>query len=216
VITVKHFFVFSTVLCGGLLLSPVASAREAPTAETEQVIKPEVDRRSMTVPHLNARDYEISAYTGFLTIDGFGTSGVYGGRFAYHVVEDLFLEATYASSTVSDGFYRTQGIAIFPQEQTELTYYHLSAGINIFPGEFFFGRSNARSSYIYLLGGVGNTTFDLIDSTTFNFGFGMRVMPYDWLAVRVEMRDHVFESDLLGEKKYTHNTEFTLGLSFIF
>ena len=38
----------------------------------------------------------------------------------------------------------------------------------------------------------------------------------DWLSIRVEMRDHMFDQDILGKNKLTHNFEMTLGLSAYF
>lgn len=197
-------------------VSIAAEARELDAKDPDQVIKPEVERRTVTVPRLHARDIEFAPFIGFLDIESFGTSSVYGARIGYHFTEDFFLEATYAESSVSDSAFRRLGIPVFEEEQSKLTYYHLSTGINLFPGEIFFGKDRARYSYIYIIGGMGITTFDVLDNVTFNVGFGMRVVPWDWLTVRVEVRDHIFESDLLGRNKMTNNIEATFGLSLIF
>ncbi len=198
------------------LVSVAAEARELDARDPDQVIKPEVERRTVTVPRLHARDIEFAPFIGFLDVESFGTSTVYGARIGYHFTEDFFLEATYAESSVSDSAFRRLGIPVFEEEQSKLTYYHLSTGINLFPGEIFFGKDRARYSYIYIIGGMGITTFDVLDNVTFNVGFGMRVVPWDWLTVRVEVRDHIFESDLLGRNKMTNNIEATFGLSLIF
>lgn len=199
-----------------VFVSVVAEARELDAKDPDQVIKPEVERRTVTVPRLHARDIEFAPFIGFLDVESFGTSIVYGARIGYHFTEDFFLEATYAESSVSDSAFRRLGIPVFEEEQSKLTYYHLSTGINLFPGEIFFGKNRARYSYIYIIGGIGITTFDVLDNVTFNVGFGMRVVPWDWLTVRIEVRDHIFESDLLGRNKMTNNIEATFGLSLIF
>ncbi len=41
-------------------------------------------------------------------------------------------------------------------------------------------------------------------------------MPLDWLAVHGDIRDHVFDIDLLGQEKTSHNFEATLGVTFFF
>ncbi len=199
-----------------VLASTAAAARELDAKDPDQVIKPEVERRTVTVPRLHARDIEISAFVGFLDVESFGTSSVYGARIGYHFTEDFFLEATYAESSVTDSAFRRLGIPVFAEEQSKLVYYNLSTGINLFPGEIFFGKNRARYSYIYIIGGMGITSFDVLDNVTFNVGFGMRVVPWDWLTVRLEVRDHIFESDLLGKNKMTNNIEATFGLSLIF
>lgn len=200
----------------GGMLPAVVQAQSPAANETEQVIKPEIDRREITVPRLRAHDIELGAYAGILNIESFGSNPVYGARLGYHVTEDIFLEATYARSEVSDESFRNLGIPIFPQEQTELTYYNLSAALNIFPGEVFFARTRARPAYIYLIGGVGLTEYDRLSNLTFNFGLGVRVLPFNRVSVRIELRDHLFESDLLGENKLTSNLEFSIGLSYNF
>lgn len=206
------------------LLMPFAATAENPVTKEagEQVIQPEVDRRTVTVPKISARDIEFGVFAGMLNIESFGSNPVYGGRLAYHVTEDIFIEGTYAKSTVSDAAFRTLGIGIFttnsPSENTvDLTYYNLSVGVNLFPGELFIGRGRAMTSALYLVGGIGNTSFDRIDNITYNIGIGVRIVPLDWLSLRIEMRDHLFASDLLAnENKMTNNIELTFGLSGFF
>ena len=67
-----------------------------------------------------------------------------------------------------------------------------------------------------MIGGVGKTTFAGDDRFTVNFGMGMRLMPLDWLAVHADIRDHVFDIDLLGQEKTSHNLEAHLGVTFFF
>jgi len=72
------------------------------------------------------------------------------------------------------------------------------------------------TSAVYLIGGVGNVNFNREDHTAFNFGIGIRVLPVDWVSLRFEMRDHMFESDLLGKNELKNNFEMTLGLAAYF
>lgn len=199
-----------------LSLTVAAETRELDAKDSDQVIKPEIERREITVPRLHPKDFEFAPFAGFLNIEDFGSSAVYGARIGYHFTEYFFLEATLATSTVTDTSFRRLGISVFEQESSELLSYHLSTGINLFPGEIFFGSGRARYSYIYMVGGIGVTSFDILDNVTFNVGFGVRVVPWDWLNIRIEVRDHMFESDLLGKNKITNNIETTFGLSLIF
>jgi hypothetical protein len=45
---------------------------------------------------------------------------------------------------------------------------------------------------------------------------GDRLLITDWLSLHVDVRDHVFESDLFGVSKNVHNIEATLGLTAFF
>ena len=38
----------------------------------------------------------------------------------------------------------------------------------------------------------------------------------DWLSLRIDVRDYVFESDLLGSNETLNNLEFTGGLTVFF
>ncbi|HEX9812130.1 MAG TPA: outer membrane beta-barrel domain-containing protein [Burkholderiales bacterium] len=197
-------------LLGAVVSVPVRAQSQTP------VIQPEVDRRNIRIPKINVDDIEIGLYGGVLSVQDFGANSAAEFRAAYHLTEDFFIEGTVGRSTVSDESFRRLGIPIFTQQETNLDYYHLSVGYNLFPGEIFFGKNWAMTSAVYLIGGVGSVKFNNENSTSFNFGIGIRVLPADWLAVRVEMRDLLFESDILGKNELKHNFELVLGLGVYF
>lgn len=184
--------------------------------QREQVIKPEVDRRKIKVPRIDTENFELGAYVGTLSVEDFGANTVTGVRFDYHITEDFFLEAAYGSSTVSDSSFRQLGLPIFPQEDEDLTYYNISFGYNMFPGEIFFGKKRAWTSAVYIIGGIGNTEFIGENMSTFNIGIGVRLLPTDFLTLRFDIHDYLWDSDLLGSNKLTHNFEATFGLGFFF
>ena len=198
------------------LIVPAAAAAQAPEQIPEPVIPAQVERRDVHVPKIRANDIEAGAYLGILSVQGFGTKPSAGLRLAYHVTEDFFLEGTYGRAKVSDEAYRTLGIPIFTSEVVPLTYYNLSIGVNLVPGEVFVGKDWAMTSAVYLVGGVGNVKFNGEGHTAYDFGIGVRVLPKDWLSARFEIRDHMFSSDLLGKNELTHNFEMTLGLAAYF
>ncbi|MEM7304089.1 MAG: outer membrane beta-barrel domain-containing protein, partial [Pseudomonadota bacterium] len=152
-------------------------------ATSEEVIKPDVYRRDITVPKIDTEDFEITAFYGVLDVEDFGSEPVYGIRAAYHITEDFFLEGTYAESEVSDSSFRNLGLPLFPNETEDVEYYAVSVGYNIFPGEVFLGRNIAMSSAFYILGGVGNFKFIDEDEFTYHFGAGLKILPTDWLSV---------------------------------
>ena len=197
-----------------LLLSALLAAVAAPAlAQTpappanpqqpanEQVIVPQVERRDVRVPKFPSKDIEISALVGTYATQSFGASTVAGLRLGYHLSEDFFVETTFAQTKVTD---------------KKLSYYNVSAGYNIFPGEIFLGNKYAKASSIYLIGGVGSTKFANQRKQTFNVGFGFRVLFSDRFAVRVDMRDHIFSYDLLNVRQNTQNLELTTGIAYYF
>jgi outer membrane beta-barrel protein len=105
---------------------------------------------------------------------------------------------------------------LLTDSEREYSYYNVSLGYNIFPGEHFIGRRRALNTATYVIGGVGKTSFAGDDRFTVNFGLGMRIMPLDWFAVHADIRDHVFDIDLLGQEKTSHNLEAHVGVTFFF
>jgi len=78
------------------------------------------------------------------------------------------------------------------------------------------GQKPANASAVYVIAGIGSTDFISQKKQTINFGLGMRVLVRDRLSVQVDIRDHVYSLDLLGENTSTNNVEFTAGLSWYF
>ena len=186
-------------------------------AEAEQVVRPEIERREVREDDIDTEDFEIGVFAGAMNVEDFGTNLVYGARLAYHVTEYVFVEAAYGhTDTDETSAERFGGFQILEDGDRDLDYYNLSFGFNILPGESFVGSKWAFTSDFYLIGGVGSTSFAGEDEFTWNFGFGYKVLATDWLALRVDARDHVFDVDLLGESQTNHNLEFTGGVSIFF
>jgi outer membrane beta-barrel protein len=180
------------------------------------IVDPNIERRKITVPRIRSSNIETGLFAGVLNTQDLQSSLIYGARAAYHVTEDFFLEAEYARSTVSDKVRREIGQPFFPQENMDLSTYGVDLGYNVLPGEVFFGTRRAMTSTIYLIGGVGNTSFNSEDYLTYSAGFGIKVLPTDWLSIRLEARDRIWQSDLLGSKELTNNLETTLGVAAYF
>ncbi len=183
----------------------------------EQVIDPELDRRDVRPPRFPSNDFEAGVFVGTFATQNFGSSVVSGLRAGYHLTEDVFVQAVYAQTKVSDdAFRRVLPGGVFPNERETLSYYNLSAGYNILPGEVFIGSKRAKASAVYVIGGIGSTKIVDQRRQTINVGLGMRVLLADWLSVQVDLRDHIFSLDLLGKRESTQNLELTGGLSFYF
>lgn len=189
-----------------------------PAAETEQVIKPEIERRDIKDTAIDSQDFEFGIFAGVMNIEDFGTNPVYGLRFGYHFTEDIFTEFSAGQTETSEtSFERLSGnIQLLSDNDRKLTYINGSIGYNVLPGEGFVGTRWAFTSALYVIGGVGGTRFAGDDVFTWNFGAGYRILLNDWLSLRIDARDHIFEVDLLGQKQTNHNLEFTGGLSVFF
>jgi outer membrane beta-barrel protein len=167
-------------------------------------------------PSIDTENWEAGGYVGALNVEDLGTEPIYALRAAYHVTEDVFLEGEYARSQVKDTSFRNLGAPIFEDESEDLSAYSLSVGYHVLPGEVFFGSRWARTSAVYLSFGAGNTEVVGEDNVTYLVGFGLRSLFNDWLSLRLEARDRIFESDLLGENEWKHNFEIGLTVGAFF
>ena len=199
---------------------PQQQAAEPVTGEPSDkaIIEPEVERRKIKQTRIDTEDFEVGAYLGILSIEDFESNVVYGARLAYHLTEDFFLEGTVGRSRAGRTSYENlSGSAdLLTDSERDYTYYALSAGWNALPGEIFLGKNRAYPTAFYLVAGIGSTRFAGDDRFTVNGGFGYRILPADWIAVHFDVRDHVYDIDLLGEKKIVNNLEAVLGLSIFF
>jgi len=191
-----------------------------PESDLERpVIEAEVERRDVRAPRIDTEDFEIGGYVGFLSIEDFGSDAVYGARLAYHITEGLFTEATVGTSEAGRTSYEILSGSQAPllsNDDRDFTYYDLSIGYNLLPGEVFIGSKRAFSSALYVMAGAGSTSFAGDDFFTFVYGAGYRVLATDAIAVHFDVRDHMLDIDVTGEDKTTHNIEFTLGATWFF
>ena len=198
-------------------LAQVQAPAQAAKPANEQVVVPQVDRREVQPPRFPSNDFEIGAFVGTYAAQNFGSSVVYGLRVGYAITEDVFVQATYGSTQVSDDLFRQilPG-GIFASDSERLSYYNLSVGYNVLPGEVFIGANRALASALYVIGGIGSTDFNDPTRQTINIGLGARVFLKDSFALQVDVRDHIYSLDLLGKSENTQNLELTFGFSFFF
>jgi outer membrane beta-barrel protein len=195
--------------------------RTGPTrdeANEQPVIDPQIARRKIRVPTIDGQDFQVGAYAGILSIEDFGSNGLVGARFNYHVTESFFMELSVGRSKGGTTSYErlSGGPQLIPDDDRYYTYYATNVGWNALQGEAFIGDGLAFNSAFYLTLGMGGTKFAGDTHFTANAGMGYRILPVRFLAINFEFRDHLFDMDILGEKKVTHNLEGSLGLSFFF
>jgi outer membrane beta-barrel protein len=207
----KTLTLIATLVCASAFAQSTQPANE-------QVVVPQVERRVVKLPKFPSKDIEVGLIGGVYSTENFGANAVYGLRLGYHITEDFFVQANLAQTKVSDENYRQllPGGGIFPQPEEKLTYYNVSAGWNMLPGEVFIGANRAKATAVYLLAGIGSTKLAERRRSTMNFGLGMRMLMTDRAALNFELRDHVFSIDLLGPRQTTHNLELTGGFAWYF
>lgn len=216
-----HLLLLTALLAAAWPGSGQAQTRgtdEGLEAGQPQVVEPAVKRREIERARIDTENFEAGAFIGTVSIEDFGSSFVYGGRFAYHFTEDLFAEASLGTAKAGKTSYEDlSGAAeLLTDDEREYTYYDLAIGWNALPGEVFFGGRRAMPSSVYFTLGAGSTRFAGDDHFTVMVGSGLRLLVTDWVALHLDVRDQMFDSDLLGEQKLTQNLQVGFSVTAFF
>ena len=199
-------------LLGGVLSS--ARAESFPQSD-EPIIKPPVEEQKLKEAKIDTESLEMGPYYGVYALDGFGSSGVYGVRLAYHLTEDVFFEGVYGISRFDqETFRRLTGRSLVADEK--ITYWNAGAGYNLLPGQLFLTAKKTLNATIYLIAGLGQTQIDRQTHFTFDAGTGYKIYIVDWFEVRVELRTHILQTDLTGANQIMNNLEGTAALAVFF
>jgi outer membrane beta-barrel protein len=218
-LAIKRTYALAGLVLLGLVLSvPAAVAAKPDELELEPLVVREPERREVKIDRIDSENFEIGVHGGLMSVQDFGSDIATSVRAAYHVTESFFVEGQYGKTTLGETSFErlSGGASLLTDEQRKMRYYNVSLGYNLFPGESFIGRRWAFKGGLYLIGGVGSTDFAGDERFTINAGLGYRLVATDWLALHFTVRDHMFDSDLLGSKETYHNIEFTGGLSLFF
>src|SRR5690606_1488321 len=118
-------------------------ADETVDAGRPPVIEPDIDRRDVTPADIDTEDFEVGVFAGQISMEDFGVNTVVGARFAYHITEGLFVElAGGRSDAEQTSFERLSGAAqLLTDSERAYSYYNVSLGYNLLPGESFVGRN---------------------------------------------------------------------------
>ncbi len=184
-----------------------------------KVVEPNVKQRKVYEAGIDTEFFEVGVFAGLMSVEDFGSSSIKGIKASFHATEDFFLQANYGQTTVGRTSYeRLSGddANVLPNNNRDLTYYDLLVGYNLFPGESFITQNLTLNSAFYLVAGAGNTEFAEDNSFTVVVGSGYRVILNDWMTWNLDYRDHMFETELLGQKKQTHNLELSSSITFFF
>lgn len=181
------------------------------------VVEPKVERRDINEADIDTEDFEIGLFVGVISIEDFSNSSLVGARLTYHISEGFFTEASYGQATAGQTSFEilSGGAPFLTEDERDYSYYDLSLGYR-FSGETFVTQNWVFNSDFYIQAGAGSTTFGSDDRSTVSVGAGYRLLLTDWFVVRVDAKDHIFKSELIGPEKNTHNLAFSLGMSIFF
>ncbi|MBU2870789.1 outer membrane beta-barrel domain-containing protein [Colwellia sp. E2M01] len=178
----------------------------------------DVEKRDVLEDILDDENFEIGVQVGIMSIEDFGSNAWVSAHFTYHISEFFYAKARYGQSEAGTTSFENlvNASPLLTDEQRELSYYGLNIGYNLMPGEVFLGRDFALNSAFSIELGAGTTQFAGDDKFTVNVGVNQRLFLTDWIAWDIGMSDYIFDTDIAGENKTTHNLNFTTGFAFYF
>ncbi len=210
----RRILLTAVVLPSLVMVVPVQAAQDE---RSVLVIEPQIDRRDVQEPEIDAGDFELALFVGSLSIEDFGVSLSQSVNLSFQVTPWGFIEGSYGQSTAELSSYeRLSGAARFMDDNDRLlSYYFMALGVNLMPGEAFWGR-RAYNTSLYVVGGLGSVNFAGDDRSSVMYGVGYRLLLNDWLGVHLNVRGYLFDMDLLGEQKTMHSVGNQLGVSIFF
>ncbi|MEP4888467.1 MAG: outer membrane beta-barrel domain-containing protein [Aliiglaciecola sp.] len=197
--------------------SNLAFAQADNRASVQNVIEPDLKRRDINESSIDTEDFEIGVFAGVISIEDFSSSSLVGAQLTYHINEDFFVEASYGQATAGETSFEllSGGAPFLTEDEREYSFYDLSLGYNL-NGEVFLSSDWIFNSATYFTLGAGSTEFGGDNRFTVSVGAGYRLLLTDYFAVHVGVKDHIFNSEIIGEEKTTHNIEYGLGATFFF
>jgi outer membrane beta-barrel protein len=222
-----------TVRFGSLLLAALVATLAlsvAPSSARAQCVDEALKQQLIgqrayrgVVPRLfkKALRHEISAMGGWFAGDISDGAPIYGGAYTFHFTEDLGLEAAYLRSQQSFALLeavaeRQQGLVdIVEAESNPIQFFlgHLVWSLAYGKVRWMGGGISRFDFYLSLGAGATVEPGDL--GLTGSGGFGMKFYFTEWLALRLDVRDHVRAQQRvqLGVEKIVNDISAMGGLS---
>ena len=180
-------------------------------------MSPELSRRQVAIPNIDALDIEVGIYGGMLNVEDFGANYTYGVSGFFHITEDAFVNVNYGRSNIKDDTFRRLNLPLFGESgERDISDLNFLLGWNFLSGEMFWSKQYAFTSDLYLLAGAGSVNFD--DESYFSVmgGLGAKILFTDWLALRFEAKLSEYDSSFLGYEKKSHNVDVITGISIFY
>ncbi|MDH5517950.1 MAG: outer membrane beta-barrel domain-containing protein [Gammaproteobacteria bacterium] len=191
-----------------LLFSPLVSAFDIVNPDAEQALIKDADLVNVGI--------NSGVYIGLMNFENFNSSPMLAWYINYPFDEDLFVSAELGAALVNDSEYRNVGLPLLSEEEVVAGFYSVLLGYNVLPAEVYWRKGQALRADIYLLGGIGSITIDSEDYVALHAGVGLKIEPANGHSLRIEFRDRLINSDILGTDKLTNNTEIHLGIEWSF
>ncbi|MFI5297098.1 MAG: outer membrane beta-barrel domain-containing protein [Polyangiales bacterium] len=165
--------------------------------------------------------HEFSFLGGWLASDAYDGAPLYGGAYTFHFSEDLGLEASVlvsrAHSNIADTLQQRSPapIALFNNDRRIISYMGNLVWSLGYGKIRWMGGGISRFDFHIVLGG-GVTDDQVSRGLTGSFGLGGKLFLASWLALRFDVRDHLFSQKVLDDTRLVNDILVTGGFSIFF
>jgi outer membrane beta-barrel protein len=160
--------------------------------------------------------HEISLMGGLYAADLFSSSWVASGAYSFHITESLGLEAsvgyTRTRSEIVDIIEQDRGVELFNNDAATWLYQGHVLWSLAYGKLRWFGSGISRFDFYVSLGG-GITDNQTASGLTASIGPGIKFYVGEWFAIRMDLRNHILQQELLGESTIVQNLMATMGAS---
>ena len=158
--------------------------------------------------------HEITVQGGYYVSDIFDGNFVVGGAYAYHMTEDFAVEASGAYTRIASNggpeLERTFAL-LGDKDRTELLF---DADLVWDPAHGKLRLGGAIQHFdIYLAAGAGVVDSVLSSDIAGNAALGLKFYFGRMIALRIDLRDHVYRQQLLARKEWVNDVTTTIGIS---
>ena len=163
---------------------------------------------------LQTNRHEIMLQGGYYVSDLFDGNYVFGAAYAYHMTEDLAVEASgsYSRIRAGSGAELERNFSVLGGGSRRQLMF--SADLIWVPahGKLRIGGSIDHFD-LYLAGGAGVVDSVLSSDIAGNGGFGLKFFIWKAFAIRLDVRDYVYRQQLLSKKVFVNDLTTMLGVS---
>lgn len=158
--------------------------------------------------------HELTVQGGYYNSDLFDGTYVVGGAYAYHMTEDFAVEASGAWTriTSSGGPELERTFSLLGGKTQRSLLFDADLVWSPAHGKLRLGGA-IRHFDLYLAAGAGVVDSLLSSDIAANGAFGLKFFLGRAIAVRIDIRDHVYRQQLLARKEWVNDVTAMIGLS---
>jgi outer membrane beta-barrel protein len=202
--------------------TPPADAKAGADACIDENVKADLfaKRKQRTVRERlfqQTNRHEVTLRGGYYVSDLFDGTWTAGAAYTYHMTEDLGVEASagYTRLTSSGGPELERTFEVLNGKPRSQWYFDADLVWVPAHAKMRLGGSITHFDFFLALGG-GLVDSAISQNLAGNGGFGLKFFYGQWFAIRFDVRDRVFQQQLLSQVMLVNDLTATIGVSFFF